>query len=416
MANKETQSEKGLGIGKIVLIILTVFIITPVLIAGIIYYTNEDFKMQANKYLVKMPGPVGDYFNSYPTKTEIDGQKVTIAKYLVGIDNSRASDKLTLIKNEDEVLYNELIKVMLKLNPNKTKTIVEGIRKSLIKKDILTRTVDQIDEEKNKEVVDKAKYYESLSTITAIKEMKSALENQETSYSELGKVFENMKNENTVNLLKYLDDNIRSKVISNFSFDEKRRDIEILLTTINDNELKLKNLADIYSTESPEKLVDIIGNTQTYKMDDLSLIFKNLGVIKAAQVLAKTDEESFVHDLVNNIKEKEILLNDVDLLTDDILRAYKIYRDYDKNVSELTSIYEKMSDSQIAELLKRMIRNSNSPQVYLLDNGETISISDEDLALSILSKFSERKLADILANLDTNLASEITKKLTMPNP
>lgn len=222
MANKESQSEKGLGIGKILVIILTVFIITPLFIVGMIYYTNEDFKMQVNEYLVKMPGPVGSYFKSYPTKKEIDSQKITIAKYLVEIDNSRASDKLTLIKNEDEILYNELVKVMLKLNPNKTKSIVEGIRKNLIKKDVLTRTVDQIDEEKNKEIVDKAKYYENLSTIMAIREIESALKDQKTSYSELGNIFENMKNENAINVLRYLDDDVRMRIINNLSFDEKK--------------------------------------------------------------------------------------------------------------------------------------------------------------------------------------------------
>lgn len=414
MANMENQSEKGIGIGKVLLIIIAVFIITPVLIMSIIYYTNEDFKMQANKYLAQIPGPVGSYFKSYPTKKEVDGQKIAVAKYLVEIDDARASDKLTLIRNEDEVLYNEVVKVMLKLNSNKTQTIVDGIRKNLIKKDILTRTVEQIDEEKKKEILDKARYYESLSLITAIKEIETALENKEVSYSELGNIFENMKNDSAVNLLKHLDDKMSSKIISNFSFDEKKSDIKIKLNTIKDEELKLKNLADIYSTETPEKLVGIIGNTQTYRMDDLSLIYKNLGVSKSAQVLARVEEEGFVHELVNEIKEKELLLNDNDLLTDDILKAYKIYRDYDRNVSELTSIYEKMSDSQIAELIKRMLKNSNSPQVYFLDNGETITISDEDLGLSILSKFNERKLASILAYLDTSLASEITKKLTMP--
>ncbi|WP_432665055.1 hypothetical protein R9X47_02185 [Wukongibacter baidiensis] len=414
MANKENQSEKGLGVGKILMIILTVFIITPLLIVSLIYYTNNDFKMQANKYLVQLPGPVGDYFNSYPTKKEVDSQKIAIAKYLVEIDDSRASDKLTLIKNEDEVLYNELIKVMLKLKPNKTQNITSEIRKNLLKKDVLIRTIEQIDEEKKKEVVDLAKYYESLSTITAIGEIKSDLESKKVSYSEMGSIFENMKNENAVKLLRYLEKDIATKIISNFSFDEKKRDINNMLSSIKDNEKKLKNLAEIYSTESPEKLVDIIGNTQTYKLSDLSIIYKALGVKKSAMILAKLDNEEFVHELINTIKEKEILVKGEDLFTEDILRAYKVYRDFDSNVTELTSIYEKMSDAQIAELIKRMIRNSSEPQIYELFNGELLSISDEDLALAMLKKFNERKLASILSTLDTSLSSEITRKLTMP--
>ena len=70
--------------------------------------------MEANKYLVNLPGSMGDYFSSFPTKPELDNQKVAIAKYFTEIDTSRASDKLILIKNEDEALYNEIIQMMVK--------------------------------------------------------------------------------------------------------------------------------------------------------------------------------------------------------------------------------------------------------------------------------------------------------------
>ncbi|GKT30462.1 hypothetical protein ADUPG1_001517, partial [Aduncisulcus paluster] len=38
-------------------------------------------------------------------------------------------------------------------------------------------------------------------------------------------------------------------------------------------------------------------------------------------------------------------------------------------------------------MIQRMIRNSTVPQLYDLDNGETIIISDEDIALELLSRF-----------------------------
>lgn len=415
MAKKTNKTEKELGIGKILLVIFIVFIITPIIIVGIIYYTNDNFKLEANKVLVMLPGPLGEHFKSYPTKPELDKQKVTIAKYLTEIDNNRAIDKLILIKNEDEVLYNDIIKLMIKLNANKSKTIIDEIRNNLVKKDILLRTAEQIDVEKEKVILDKAKYYESLSVITAINEIEADIEGSKMTYSEVAKVFENIKAENAVNLLKYMDENKREKIIDNFSYDEKKRDIKVLLSTMNDSESKLKYAAEIYSTESPEKLVDIIGNTGTYKINDLAVIYKNIGIIKGAQILATLDDENLVHELVNEMKKREILLNGEDLLTDDLLKAYKIYRDYDKNVGELTSIYEKMSDKQIAELIKRMIRNSTNSKTYTLNNGEVISISDEELALTILRRFNERKLASVLSNLDNNLASDVTKKLSLPD-
>jgi flagellar motility protein MotE (MotC chaperone) len=415
MEKKTNQTEKELGIGKILLVIFIVFIITPMIIVGIIYYTNDNFRLEANKYLVVLPGPLGEHFKSYPTRTELDKQKVSIAKYLTQIDNNRAIDKLTLIKNEDEVLYNDIIKLMIKLNGNKTKVIMDEIRNNLVKKDVLLRTVEQIDVEKENEILEKAKYLESLTPITAINEIEADIEEKRTTYSELATIFESIKAENAVNLLRHMDEGVREKIIDNFGYDEKKREIKVLLSTINDNESKLKYASEIYLTENPEKLVSIIGNTATYKIDDLAVIYKNIGVIKGAQILAKLEDDNFVHELVNEIKEREILSNDEDLLTEDLLKAYKIYRDFDKNVKELTSIYEKMEDRQIAELIKRMIRNSTSTKKYTLNSGESISISDEDLALTILKEFNERKLAAVLSNLDNTLASDVTKKLSLPN-
>lgn len=413
---KTEKTEKGLGIGKILLVVFMVFIITPLLIFGIIYYTNDNVRMEANKVLITLPGPLGEHFRTYPTKGEIDKQKISIAQYLVEMDNSRAIDKLTLIKNEDEVLYNDIIKLMLRLKPDKAKTIIDEIRKNLIKKDILLRTVDQIEQEKEKETMDKAKYYESISPITVMNEVESAIENNEMTYSELADVFQNINDENAAYLLQYIDENKRKNIINNFAFDEKKNSIRVLLSTMKDKEANLKNTAEIYSTENPEELVGVIGNTETYSIDDLAVIYKNIGLKKAAQVLSKVNDEELIHELVNVIKEREILSSGEDLLTNDLLKAYKVYRDFDKNVAELTSIYEKMSDGQISELIKRMIRNSSGRENYPLNNGQTITISDEDIALSILSKFNERKLAAILTNLDSNLATEITKKLSMPNP
>ncbi len=415
MANNNNQTEKELGFGKIILIVLTVFIITPILILGVIYYTNDDFKMEANKYLVNLPGTLGDYFSSFPTEAELDNQKVSIARYFVEIDESRASDKLILIKNEDEILYNQIIQMMVKLNSNKTENIIEEVRNNLVKKDVLARTIEQIDAEKEEEVIDSARYFENLSTISAIREIQANLDSGEMTYTELANVFDSMKNENSAHLLRYLDEDIKNQIINNFRYDTKKREIQALLSTMEDNDLKIENSSEIYSTENADELVRIIGNSETYTIDDLAIIYKGIGTVKGAQVLAKVDDEDFIHELISTIKEKEILINQEDLITEDILRAYKVYRDFDDNVEELTSVYERMNDAQAAELIRRMIRNSGSPQNYHLKNGEVISISDEDLAFSILRKFSERKVASVLAFLDTNLASEITKKLSLPN-
>jgi Mg/Co/Ni transporter MgtE len=58
--------------------------------------------------------------------------------------------------------------------------------------------------------------------------------------------------------------------------------------------------------------------------------------------------------------------------------------------------------------------NASPSQVYTLDNGEIISISDEDLIMQILKSFPQDKIAAILSSLDQTLSSELTRKLTLP--
>jgi flagellar motility protein MotE (MotC chaperone) len=65
-------------------------------------------------------------------------------------------------------------------------------------------------------------------------------------------------------------------------------------------------------------------------------------------------------------------------------------------------------------MIQRMIRNSTVPQLYELENGETIIISDEDIALELLSRFDPTRVGELLSNFDDTLASDISRKLTLP--
>jgi len=66
------------------------------------------------------------------------------------------------------------------------------------------------------------------------------------------------------------------------------------------------------------------------------------------------------------------------------------------------------------QIVKNMLLNASPSQVYDLDNGEMISISDEDLILQILKSFPQDKIAVILSSLDQTLSSELTRKLALP--
>ena len=75
-----------------------------------------------------------------------------VGEYYLDIDQSRAVDKLSLLSTEDEAVYDEVVKHMLRMNPNATKLILEDIRNNNIKKDVVLNTLDQIQEEKNEDI------------------------------------------------------------------------------------------------------------------------------------------------------------------------------------------------------------------------------------------------------------------------
>lgn len=414
MAKKGKTAEKELSVGKILLIILCVFILVPTLIFSAVYMTNDEVKLKANKVLVHIPGFAGNYFKKFPTEKEIIDQKVELARLIVDLSEERAIDKLKVIKGEDENLYNQLIKIMVKLDKNKTSSILNSLRKVSIKEDVLVRSINEIKDEEAEQYTEAAKSFDKKSPIFVRDEIYDMLNTEKNGYSKVAGILSGMKKENAAHQLRFMSPEVEAKVLSKIMSIDKKHELEFLLQDMENKELTLKNLSQIYSTESTDKLVSIIGNSSTYSMNDLSMIYKEIGIIKGASILAKAGDDSFVHELLGKIKEREILLNNQDVITQDILKAYKIYKEFEDNVTELNSVYSNMNNRQIAELLKRLLRSTNPTKTYTLNNGDVISISDEDLAFAILKKFDDRKKASILGNMDTTLSSQISKALSLP--
>ncbi len=80
----------------------------------------------------------------------------------------------------------------------------------------------------------------------------------------------------------------------------------------------------------------------------------------------------------------------------------------------MAEVYGNMDAGVVSNMLQRMIRNSSAPKLYDLENGETIIISDEDIALELLSRFDKTRVGELLATFDDTLASDISRKLTLP--
>jgi len=405
--------EKKKGSFKIVILLLFIFIILPLGIISAVYFLNQDFQTQTNDVLSKMPGKLGEYFESLPTPKENLLQIKEISEYMLNIETKRAIDKLLLLKKEDSSVYTSVVKAMLRVNPNRTELILEGIRDNTVKKDVLANTIDQINKESEEELQKKVEYLNSITVSSALDEMRQIISSSINGSKDLAEILNAMEPNKAATLLKFMNKDEVDKVMQYIPFENQaniKKEIALEMSRRDD----LKNIADIYSTEDVDKLLDSIGNTKNYSIDELAILYTELGPVKAGMVLSKVNDEKFVFSLINSIKENQVLENGKDIITKDILKSLKIYKDFDDNIKELSNVYSDMSSEKVAALIKNMIRNSAKPTVYTLDNGENIVITDEDIALSILKSFTKKKISEILSLLDDNLSSDLSRKLTLP--
>ncbi len=409
-SKEEKKKSKGMGGCLVVLLIL---FLTPLLALGALYFLNKDFKLNVNGVMSNLPGAAGDYFEKFPTRAEELEQIRIVSDFMLDLDESRAVDKLLILQKDDQRAYDDVIKDMLRINPNKTKSILEALRKATINKDALSNTVLGISDEQATDLKDKAAYISGLPSTAAVEEVLAVIEDSINGHKNAAAIFEFIEDEIAVSILYQLDQIDREKIMAALT-DEKSLSIRNAYSSNQRRVSDLEQIAGVYSAEAPTTLIETIGNTTTYSLDDLAIIYKNLGAKKAGEVLAKSEDETFVFDLVAKIKANELLADDEDLLTPDILKSLKIYREFDDNVNELIDVYSEMDTTKVVQIVKNMMLNASPSQVYELNNGELITISDEDLILEILTSFPQDKIASILSSLDQTLSSELTRKLALP--
>ncbi len=410
---KAEQSKEGKKKSGGCLIVLLAFFLTPILVLVSIYFLNEDFKLNVNSVMSNVPGFVGNFFEKFPTKEEQQAQIRMISENLIRLDNERAVDKLLVLKSEDAGIYDKVIEDMLRLNPNKTRQVLEAIRSSTISDSVLSNTVKRIEDETSQAYTDQAKVIEGMPLDSAIEEVHKIVDASINGYDQMAQIMEQMSVDAAKNILYKLDAVDRDKIFSYMSTEQKTA-IKNSHNAMVDREDELIQLAKVYQSEPAENLAETLGSTATYTLDELAIVYKNLGAKKAGEVLSKVGDEQLVLDIVSRIKGNEIADKGSDNLTPDILKSLKIYKEFDDNIKELNGVYSKMPNDKVVEVIKDMMLNASPSEVYDLDNGDLITLSDEDLVIAILRSFPEKKLSEILTLLDKTLSTELTRQLALP--
>lgn len=414
MAKNDQKSEgKKSGGASILFTIIGALLVAPLVVFGAAYFLSDTVKNMVNPVLSQLPGPVGAFFDSYPTVEETSSQVQAISDYFLSIEKDRAVDKLNLIKKEDEALYNEVVKGMLRQDPNEADAILEQLRQANLKKNVLMSTVESINKERDTALTDRAKYIDSLSMIGALDELHIIINENRDGIRKVSEILEFSEDARVAAYLEMLRPEDRTQVLANFS-SEKANAIRSLMSNRENRRMELMNTAQILSTEDAAKLAVTLGNEETYKIEDLAVIYGEMGPVKSGEVLAKVQDQELVFKVLNTVKDQQKLKNGEDKLTEDIQKALKVYKAFDDNINELNNIFSKLDDQNISEILKKYFQNAGAYKAYPLSNGDEIRISDEDLAIAVLKKMSQKKVAAILTYFDSTLSSEVSKKLTLP--
>lgn len=397
---------------KILPTLLIILVISFLVLLGI-YKTVPIIRNMVDEVFRYAPGIAGEYFRNKSTNEEIDIQVDEVAKYILELDIDRAIDKLNYIKKDNEQIYDKLLSKCLKINPNKTQQILNEVRIKELEKNVLLSIISEIKEDKEKNYKERAEALSNVSDPTAVSYINDILRENIDAYEVIAGIFVNLDDEKVNRILSHLSENDSLNIMKKLPKDKK----EILVSLNKKNKNKRNDILKesiMIEALSPKDASLKIGSTNEYGINDLVQIYEYLGPKKSGEILSYLKDDSFIKTIVSEINDYLILTKDEDKFTEPMLKAISIYKQYNSKIQNLAQIYEKSDDKKIADVIKNLYWKSDKEQIYKLQNGEVIKISDKDIAISLLNEFSDKKIATILSYYDENLSTELSAQLALP--
>ena len=314
------------------------FIIIPLILLLFFYINNKTFKTKVDTFLSRLPGTAGEYFRNSPTDNERQMMKSELADYYLSLEPGVAADKLYIIKKEDDKLYQDIIKLMNSISSTKTIEIIENVRKIELRRNLLVSIYDEIQLEKENFIMDEAGRFEGRDLFVVINEIEKRYANNQEFRDNLPNIISYMDENSAIDILFYINDDIREEILYSLN-SSKRTSLENKLLSKRAEQTKLEELAKLYESKSTELAVQEIGNTEKYTIEELATIYKNLSVLKSAEILSSVEDEEFIQELLTAIKTEGQLLGKKILQKK--LAIYGFYYEYNDKVDNLVSIYEK---------------------------------------------------------------------------
>ena len=408
METANVQNNKKRKISKILIILFVSLIAIPIAIISLIYNSNKNFKNSVNKLLWNMPGSIGEYFRNYPTEIEKNEKINYLSNYYINLDSNIAADKMYIIKKDDEKLYTEIVRGMNSISIPKTEEIVIKVRNMELRKDLLFSIYDDAQKEEKERFLSEVTRFEKQDILTSLLEIEKRFSDRE-----FLKIIDEVKVDKLGEVFYYVDADIRNYILDTFK-PNKKMVIEGIIYEKTNEVKTLIDISKVYETKPIDVSVTAIGNTNNYSLNKLGIIYKNLSVLKSAELLSNIKDEKFIEELFAAIMREEELTKSDTSITGDISRAMEFLNEYGNKVKDLVAIYEKMSPDKVAKIVEQMIKNTNTITSIELNSEEIYELSDNTIIIDVLSKMKNQTLSKVLDFMEPDKASQVTRLLAKP--
>ena len=413
MENMENIKQKKSWKVRLMLIILVIILLLSIL--TFLYFNNKSFNSKANNILSKLPGALGEYFYSSSDSDDVDSEykKEYLANHFLSLDSNTAADKLYIIKGEDEKLYAEIIRIMNSNSPTKTSEIITIVRNREQSKNILSSIYDEVKDSNESKFLDEVNRLENQDLLNTINEITKRVEKDKEFRDNISEIFTVMDEEKAAEILYYLDESLKDDIL--FSLEDNiRSTIEAKLSAKKAEYLKLVDLASLYEVKPVETAVEEIGNTEIYTIDELGTIYRNLSILKSAEILSKVDDDDFIQELFNSIRKQEELSGDEKSITGEISKTIQFMSEYNKKIDDLVSVYEKMNPNKVAKIVEKMMENDTTVTHLEIFSESAYEITDSTIVIDVLSRMGNKTLSSIMNYISTDKASKLTQMLVEP--
>jgi flagellar motility protein MotE (MotC chaperone) len=409
---ENTASEKNKRSKKIKIAIITIVLL--LILGGTTYgYLKiPAFNSKVKNLIGKVPFSSPSKGEKSLTEREINDKINDLAEYYLSLDSDEAADKLCLIKKDDEILYNSIIKQMNNKSSTKTSEIIKLVRNLENRDNLLLSLYDELSRTKQNQLNLKLGRLENQDLLVTIKEIENLIDSDTSSREELVEIFNRLDEDILAKALYYLDEEYTEKVLSLLE-DSKRSSVESQVLAISNDKLHLKDLANLYETKSLSSVVKEIGNTEQYTMEELGVIYSNLSAIKAAEILSNVNDDDFVKGVLEAIR-REQNLNSTESTVDQITKAIEFVKEYDRKINDLVKVYEQMSPEKIAQISEKMINNDKTVTVLNLDSEPQFEVTDAMIITDVLSKLKDKTLSKVISFMSTDNAYKLTQMLAKP--